>query len=492
MLLLECIAIALLLGAPWIAGAFRRWVLLPIRIHRHDTLPFESRSQPGGRERLTPEAREQFDQLLPQFRDEGYDEPVYFFAAPSRPGEDGTAVHAFLVNRRDRQMASVFASSHTSSSLRNFVVSVGCLFEDGSAFCTATRRGARLFPEDPRDDRLVANWIRDVHTLCEFHRRRLAASPRADLPRVLPPPSGEQDFLRGEWARARNRYFADRIVYHDPEAGVLRLTWRGAYLLTWRGYDLVRQWREDREGNRAYRAWRDLDMARYAPPVAPPPPPALPSDDEHAIAPAEPAPTQLRYEMVLAPGEIAEEHLPPDALAVRMGMPGKLHYLRGRWPALLWIAVLAAATVYWLYTLEGVRPRLRTAPPLEKVGQLLLPLATVFFLVFNTGKLALQVFAVSGMIVLTASPRGLTYRNVPFLTGRGVVARSNVRALLVLPYPDPARRDLHTLFLITHNGVRLPLLITPDRPRLESLRARIAQTMGIDPAAETAQATTLA
>jgi hypothetical protein len=175
-----------------------------------------------------------------------------------------------------------------------------------------------------------------------------------------------------------------------------------------------------------------------------------------------------------------------------MGMPGKLHYLRGRWPALLWIAVLATATVYWIYARQGALPRLRSAPPIERLRQALLPAATVFALVFTTGKLVLQVLAVRGMILLTASPRGLTYRNVPFLTGRGAVARSNVRALLVLPYSDPARRDLHTLFLITHNGVRLPLLITPDRPRLESLRARIAQTMGIDPAAETAQATTLA
>ena len=136
---------------------------------------------------------------LPVPRAEGFDEITFSFTQ-SLPFPDATGVHAFLVNRRDGQMASLIASNSTVTSTRDLVVSVGCLFEDDSSFCTGTRTAARAFPDDPTDDRVTAHWIRDAHVLCEFHRRRLAASPKADLPRVVPPPGGEPAFLANEWA----------------------------------------------------------------------------------------------------------------------------------------------------------------------------------------------------------------------------------------------------------------------------------------------------
>ena len=477
MILWSWIVLILILARPVVVRLYRQWVRTPAEFHRDPSLPYETQSNLGGRDRLTPEAAAEFDDLLSQFHAEGFDEVTFSFT--QSPSSDVTGVQAFLVNRRDGQMASLIASNSIVTSTRGLVISVGCLFEDGSSICTGTRKEARIFPEDPADDRITANWIRDAHTLCEFQRRRLAASPKSNLPRLVPPPGGELAFLAAEWARVRDRLLAAGMVRRDPaDPRLLRYTWKGAFLVTYRLTDGGRRLQGNRDGRRAYEAWRELDMASFTSPAPPSAQPALPADDAAATAPAEPASAQLRYEMVLEPGQIAEEPIPPDILAVRMGMPTKLRYLISRWPTLLWIALLGAVTIYWAIKLDPAITRQR-ANVRDRLA-VLLPATTLFLFIFTFGKLVLQVLAHRGMILLTASPRGLTYRNVPFLGGRGAVARSNVRALLVLPYPDAARNDLHTLFLVAHN-VRLPLLITPDRDRLQSVRARIAQAMGIDP-----------
>src|SRR5436190_1432211 len=91
---------------------------------------------------------------------------------------------------------------------------------DGRRIVTSNNRSPSIFKPDPKADSAVFSKIGDARQLYRIHRARVARSPLANEPGVLPEPGREAD-----WLRATNRLELDRQVeagYYafDPEENV--------------------------------------------------------------------------------------------------------------------------------------------------------------------------------------------------------------------------------------------------------------------------------
>jgi hypothetical protein len=452
-----------------------QWIVAPIVIRGRQTISLHPRREPVNPEMLTPEFRELVAEVIPQFAAEGFELAAGFHQPDTVPGVVG--IGFLLVNRRTQDIAQVFGTQGKGSRSLNFTVR--SQFNDDTHVITGYRRTMSQFPRHPSFDSQAFPWVRDAHTLCELHRRRLARRGKADQARVAPAAGDELAYFQRESDQIFAWWQRVGYVYPVPETGVLRFTWKGAFLSCWKLSNPIKRWRMQRRDRWALAEWRELGMDQWRSPHMPSPP------MRYVLEGVQPSATAgLGYEIALAPNQVREEPTATE-LVVRVGAPTVGRYFADHWPTLVsaafWCTCLGLiALVSW--SAYALSPRLlRRGGASFPTGPIVLP---VLFLCWDLYKLIRGMLGLRGTTVLTANGHGLSFRNVPAFSGSGQFRRDEIRSLHVVLHRAgfrPSRR-LYRLLVSLESGRSQTLLIHPDAQELNRLRTRLAEAMGIESA----------
>jgi hypothetical protein len=477
------VALAIFVVAPFLILAFHVWVIAPIRVHRNMTVRCRPDLVPGGPERLTPEMRQTFQVLVPQFEAEGFEVAAYLYSPDAVPRV--RAAQALLVNRTTGDVANLIAVVRPGG--RSLAMDVERRFSDGTMLTVDYKRTPTTLPRNPASDSVTFPRLRDPHALCEIHRRRLKRVGKEDVPGVVPEPGAELDWLTRDWDRSMRHAVACGYRYVVPAGDVQRYTWKGAFLATWKLASPLKGRLLKRLDRRARRLWRELGMDDWKSPAALTPLPAAPADE-----PLSADNSELRYETRLAVDEIREEPAAVGTYTVRIGRPTVSRYLAGQWPALAWLVILSAVLAAWAASIY--RTYLRIGPAIFDIPKkwLVLPLLSLIPIVSDVVRLLLGVLSLHGTTVLAASEDGLAYRNIHALRGSGQIPRSDLRGLRVVKLSRPFRKPRHALVALLENGRRQTLVTHPDAPRLATIRAALAQALGIESPEDEARRATAA
>jgi hypothetical protein len=467
--------VLLSLGLPFVIAFVTKWVVVPINIHRNQHMTQQPNLRHATADDITPELSQLLQTVLPQFRAEGFESAAMTCNADTVPNV--RSVQATLVNRATNDVAMILGA--WGKGTRALVYAVRSEFADDTIVTTGVHRSIGVFTRDPADDSVGFSRLSDIHALCEFHRRRLRHLGIENRARRLLPPGAEIDRLNREWQRTTARLVRTGYKYFDPSAQVFRYTWKGAFLSAWRLTQPIKGWRIQRRDRRALALWHELKMPGLPTDVRPVAPPQS-AFAETTVAPASNA-ADLSYEVALAEGEIRFE---PTAagLTIRIGTLTIFQSLARRWSSLLWMMICAAGLSWYLFKYWLIQSRLaRMGIPLP-FSMLQLPMiALAIFLVLDVVKLIRGVITLRGTIVLTASPQGLTYRNIPAVTNSsGQIARDDLRGFLVVPVSTGFRRILSGLVALTEDRGRQVLCFAHDTQSLERVRASLAQALGIE------------
>jgi hypothetical protein len=383
-------------------------------------------------------------------------------------------VVATLVNRSTHDVAVIISTRAKNS--RSLVYALRSEFTDNTIVATGVNPGIGVYPRDPNEHSAGFSQRVSIPALCEFHRRRLRDLGVDQRPRHPVPPGAELERIFREWDRTTARLVRNGYMYLDHSAQLFRYTWKGAFLCTWRLIHPIKGWRIKRRDRRALALWRKLQM------------PGDPADTEmrmpHVAAPPAPPPTQfapdssaLNYEVSLDEGEVFVEQT-PAGLTLRVGTATVAQYLAGSWFSLLWILFSAAFTTLVLLTHGITRMLVPGGVPLPR--NLSISVFVIFFWgVWDFVRLLRGVISLRGTIVLTASPQGLTYRNIPALKGAGHIPRQDLRGLLVAARQTGFRK-LHILCALRESARPLPLFAIRDPQKAQQARTALARALGIE------------
>jgi hypothetical protein len=171
-----------------------------------------------------------------------------------------------FVQPESRDVAfGIFAAA--ALGVRNSVLTFRTYFADGTQIVTASSTTPGTHPRNPAIDGIAVNWIEDPGVLYGIHRARVVASGRAGEPRVIPEAGAEIEFQAEDWRRELR--FIERAAYYrrDPIGQSFNLTWKGAYLMTWRVMWPGKWIRAARQRIRARRVLRKLRAAGHDLPV---------------------------------------------------------------------------------------------------------------------------------------------------------------------------------------------------------------------------------
>jgi hypothetical protein len=473
------IVIVSLLALPLAIKWFFKWIVAPIVVHRRQTMAMRPEPRFAGPEVLTPEIAELTGALVGQFKAEGFEFAGNVYHANAVPGV--RAVQVMLVNRSTKDIGVVIGT--VGAKIRSLVFSVRSEFADGTSVATYSSRSIGVYPPNPGNDAVNFAWVMDAQTICEAHRRRLDQLGKSAVPRVAPAPGQELEYVDREWQRESERYVELKYRYVEPSAGVLRFTWKGAILTSYKLTPPIKGWRIKRRDQRSRRKWQELGMDRWSSPVAPvsfPPPlsPASPpSPQPPPVYGAYPQPSQLRYESFLGAGEIREEPN-PHALTLHIGAPTVGEFLGRHWTTLIGILFWGTSLALWCFFYYFVTFKVPGRG--SRAFSWTWPLLALFFLALDITKLATGLFTLRGTTTLTANYQGLTFNNVPAIRGSGHLPRPAIGSLQVVLHRAGFRKRLYRLFAILEGGARQTLLIHGDKGALEQIRSRLAQAMGIE------------
>jgi hypothetical protein len=483
------IFLIVIFGAPLLLKWTLKWIVAPILLRSRQHMKLRPAMAPAGPDVLTPEFNELVAEILPQFRAEGFELAASLHQADGVPGV--TSAVFLLVNRHSNDVAQVIATR--GGRTRTLAFTVRSEFADESAVVTAHSRSIIPFPRDPKIVGQSFAWVRDARTLCELHRRRMAREGKADVPRVAPAPGDEVGYFDRERERTFARWERHGYVYRDAAAGLMRYTWKGAFLCAWKLSDPIKRWSINRRNRKALAEWNALGMAQWQVPSVTGDVGGLrttghgsqasrPNGAAGADGAASAAVPALGYETALAPNEIREEST-PGGLVVRVGVPTFGRYLADRWLSLLSIgfwSVCVGLMLYFYWNLFWMSVRFPGAVRANvSIVAVVLP---VFFLGADVYRLVAGLAVLRGTTVLTASGGGLTFRNVPAFAGSGHLRRDEIESLVFVLHRGGfrRRRRLYRLIAMRDAGRRQTLLIHPDVEALNVLRTRLARAMGIE------------
>jgi hypothetical protein len=254
--------------------------------------------------------------------------------------------------------------------------------------------------------------------------------------------------------------------YFDQKAGLYRQTWKGAFLMAWKLAPPIKAWRLRRRDRRAQQVWRELGMDQWKL--------QLPAAGAGAESAAEPiaGTAGIGYEPQLREGEI-HTHSAGGVLTVRIGMETRGQYFSRQWGTYLLLVGVAASTALWgyLYLLGAVSKRqFYQVSWFNYLG--------VAILFFSITSLILGAIRRRGTVVLVASPRGLSYRNIPALHGDGTMEREEIEVLMVVLYEFGLRRR-YQLMAGRLTGSRRTLAMAKEKKELERVRDLIGEAMGV-------------
>jgi hypothetical protein len=440
---------------------FLIYIWIPIKSHRKHPHDVECAHEPADLETMSPEARQQLERVLAQFREEGF-EPIGPPLARTA-NEVISSVQTILINSKG-DIGEIFSTSARSNALvRSQTFVVRSKFEDGSQVATVSSRSPGVFPRDPTRDVANFHWVKDAHTLCEAHRRRMSELGFHDRTRVAPRMGEHEAFEKEEGRKEMNRVAARGYYYFDEKARVYRKTWKGSFLMSWKLSTPWRQWRMGREDRRAQQAWRDLGMDQWRLGV-----PAA-TAVERAPAPV----SQVQYEPQLPEGEV-HTHAADGVLTVRIGMQS-----RGKFLARQWLQYYAIVTFgFMIGSMHYFRWLYARGRPMTPRGTLIYCFWWAV-IVWAISTLIIGLIRRRGTVTLVASPRGLTYRNILALRGEGELDREEIKALLVVVYKLGLRGRTYQLLLSGEMRDQYTLALGKDKKELERVRDLITEALGV-------------
>jgi len=452
-----------------------KWLVLPLRIKRKQTLLLTPQMQPTRVEELTPETRQFLGAMIRAFAAEGFDVGTNVLLPNLIPSSQ--AVQVLLVNRATGDEAIVYGTfvRHT----RTLVFGISSKFLAGQSVDTYSIPSVGVLPRNPAADGLVVPWVKEVATLAELHRRRLRKLGREKDARKPVPVEGALDCLRQHHADACEWMVRCGYWYADKEGRVLRYTLKGAYLSAWKVLEPIKSMRLRRRDRIARRAWAELEMDRWQPPVT------ATADAAQVVgspgAAHESPPQDVTYEVALRDGELRVDRR-GNAIIVRLGRPSRSEVLAGERVRLLFMTVIAvglgrfAWNMWLMYRIFGTLTwRIMRTP---KVFRIWLVVGTVYLL-WDLGWLGWKVSRKPLPMSVTATPAGLTYQHAPMRPHSGRIARDQIDGMFIGLRRLGIFRRTYALLLVCYDGRRLLLLSAPKKQALEDAVAAIKRGLGM-------------
>jgi hypothetical protein len=443
---------------------FVLYIWVPIGTHRKNVHQLARKHEVANLQTMSPEAGSQLERVMAQFREEGF-EPIGPPLA-SISNQFISAVHTVFVNQKGDVAENFSTAAKTQSFIRSQTFVIRSRFSNGSEVATQSTRSTGVFPSDPLRDTVYFSWVKDAHTLCEAHRRRMHMLGFDDRPRVAQPGHGEHEaYLREQEKKEMDRVARAGYYYFDEKGQVYRQTWRGAFFMAWK---LLTPWKQlllRKHERRGQQVWRELGMDQWRLGV----PAASAAEESPSFARS----GGVEYEPQLVEGEILTRR-DDNSLTVRIGMESRRRYLAQQWISYLVIIVMAFAIgvnhyLRWLYG-----GRLRMTPR----GSFMYGLWWVVICWILVG-LIIGLLRRRGTVTLFASQRGLQYRNILALRGQGEIAREDIGFLQVVLYKLGLRRRTYQLLLQREIGDNLILATGKDKKELERVRDLLAEAMGV-------------
>jgi hypothetical protein len=493
--------IVALSALPLVLNVLLRFVWAPIKVHGSQTLAAKPAYQPVDPATLTPEMREFFDSVAGRMRGLGF-EVATFLGHPRSVVPGIYSAEALLVNRATDDLAVVIVTH--GGSTRSLVYAFRTDFSDGSRVSTGVNPGIGVFPRSPEDVGETFAFVDDVALLYEAHRRLIARHGLADRPRRPAPRAGEEaDYHQWDWQRSMRWPLVRGYHWLDERAGVYRMTWKGAFLMTWKLVPPIKPWRIALRDRRARRTWRKLGM-----PTAPaelsaggavsaeplPQGPSAQADPRLMTLP--PAAPALGYEVGLNEGEVRIERGEGHA-TVRAGGPTPMQVLRRQKARIGWMMLFGGLVTYNLYQWWRLNQLLRSLPPglvlrSRSRGQWPLPSSPIQspwfwlcagMLLWESARLALSLRRARGLAVIVATPAGLRFTNSAGAIADGEAPRARIDSLSVVPRILGLGKRSFDLKLVLHGSSGGQLLLNgKDQQLVAEARDALAQAMGIEKA----------
>lgn len=470
-----------LLLAPFLLLQAIKWLVAPILVRRNHRMSAHPVWEQTLVEQLTPEMRDFIAAIVGQFSAEGFEVVANVHQPEAMKGV--RAVQVLLVHRATGDQALAIATLASLS--RTTAFAVKSEFADGTRITTGANPSASIFPGDPKDQPINAAWVRDARTLVEFHRRRLAALGRDRELRIAPAPGAELEQLRREWERETDRYRRAGYQRLDRSGQFWRLTWKGAFLVTWRLTEPLKTQRMRKIELKARRLWVELGMDSWRPPgqadVRAPATTPVHATPTLAPGPALPPDGQLGYESALLEGEV-QQAWAGEALTIRLGgvTPGK--YASRNWYGLILPCLFLLVVGYMLFQFFRIPPSVLGRRAFWSSMPWMWILLWVALFGFDVWKFVQGVRRCRGTMILTASPAGLWFRNGPATPAEGHLPRDQVEGLIVAMASLGLFRRTHQLLAVvrgppTRNQV---LMIARNKKVLEEVQAAAMQAMGVE------------
>jgi hypothetical protein len=199
------------------------FVTAPVRMRATNWQPADPEYTPDDEAALPPEARA----LAAGLRALGF-ENRGTWRPPGGPAASGRL--ALLEHPRTRDAARVLVV--TAGTKVSVTLAFQTRFADGTEVVTANNRVTAGFPVPPE---VTAAWlpeVRDPAALFRVHDQLREAVGRANTPVPIgPDPAG---YLRDGSTRTHDKWVSAGYYRRDEGARVLRPTWKGAVLVTWR------------------------------------------------------------------------------------------------------------------------------------------------------------------------------------------------------------------------------------------------------------------
>jgi hypothetical protein len=403
----------------------RRWLIAPIKMKRTQRLSARPAWEPTTPDHLTPEMQEFIASAVTGFRQIGF-EVVLNARRPGGATHVLDSHQLLFINRTTNDLATALVVR--TATTRSMVLALISVFKDGRRIVTSSRQQLGFLPRDPMSDTANFPAISNPGVLWNAHRRRLEIALRSRDPRVVPAAGQEQAHLEKEYDRETQRMVDCGYYYRDAASGDFRMTWKGAYLATWKLQQPIKRWRTQWAERKARRLWSNLGLAN--------PIPAAVEVAEVAagVAAASHSPeAPLGYDAALAPGEVRRSQ---DAagVTIRIGTPSVLRILARRWVGLLYLAFLASMSGWMTFRFWLVFHRVRFLPPGLYRRALFSPVWYVWILLIalEGWRLARSLARARGTVVVVAGAEGLRYTNAIGRPHSGFVSRADFDKFMIV------------------------------------------------------------
>ena len=235
------------------------YALAPIGIRSRQKMRRLSPSKALDFQDCTPEVGLYLQGMAAVLQEHGFQVEAFLV---SDPASASTTYLALLTNRtaRDKAMVAVITSRNGNITNTTSYVELTTTYENGWHFDTLNATTLGAFRVRPQTVRTQVPDLEDPHRLYELHRYLLAKHP-IDGPKTIYPEGTAEEYLSSVMVRAYEEQVQTGWMYLDPREDVYRLTWKGAYLITWGLLFPVKSLRTWRMRAKGRAVMRDFDKS---------------------------------------------------------------------------------------------------------------------------------------------------------------------------------------------------------------------------------------